>query len=87
MCCALIDLVANSLKFALNLTENKHELDNVKTGERDDQLETQSIEELYRKIHVNNKINLADGDETPKRSVISLHIDTRSILFYVYKIG
>lgn len=82
----MIDLVANGLKFILSMTENAYEDEKAKTRKQDDQLETRSIQELYRKIHVNdskchrgqqhvNKIDdIDDSDNITKRSVIHLYI-------------
>lgn len=87
-CCALVDLVASGLILVLNMIRNTYKLDGTKTSEQEDQLETQSIQELYRKVHANDtkchrgqrrvsKINIDDNDctvPTPKRSVIIFYI-------------
>lgn len=78
----MIDFVASGLIFILNTIKNTYKLDNVKTNEQDDQLETEPIQELYRKVNVIddtkyhrgqrhvNKIDVDDSDDMPSKSVI-----------------
>lgn len=69
-CCALIDLVANGLKFALTATETEYE--KIKAKEQDENKEPR-IQELYRKVckedtrnygHI-DKINIDDSNYKP----------------------
>lgn len=86
-CCALIDLVANGLKYALIVTESEYE--KIKAIEQDEDKEPR-IQELYRnKCEENtknhgqryiNKIDFGDSNYKSVRSVIFLY---RSLLCYM----
>lgn len=86
-CCALIDLVANGLKYALIVTESEYE--KIKAIEQDEDKEPR-IQELYRKKceentknhgqRYINKIDFGDSNYKSVRSVIFLY---RSFLCYM----
>lgn len=90
ICSTLIDLIANGLKFVLNITETTYKDEQIKAIDENNFNEEPRIQELYRNICKENirirlrhdKVNIDDSSQKSIRSLY-FYIDISPFLSYV----